>query len=105
MANGSSSKPSATTQSRTPKGHVLCMWQIRTLRQRVSWRIKTIKFTVLPFGLSTAPMVFTKLMRPLLRKWRFLGVNVAVYLDDGIVWAHSAHRNEEAVEGSGFAGG
>ncbi|KIH45031.1 hypothetical protein ANCDUO_24935 [Ancylostoma duodenale] len=36
-------------------------------------------------------------MRPLLRKWRFSGVNIAVYLDDGIVWAHSAHSCEEAV--------
>ena len=28
-------------------------------------------FTVLPFGLSTAPYVFTKLLKPLEKHWRF----------------------------------
>ena len=42
-------------------------------------------FTVLPFGLSTACYLFTKLMRPLIRHWRGRGLKAIIYLDDGIV--------------------
>ena len=41
-------------------------------------------FNVLPFGLSTAPYVFTKLLRPLVELWRCRGLHSVVYLDDGI---------------------
>ena len=34
------------------------------------WGSQFYVFTVLPFGLSTAPYVFTKLLRPLVRLWR-----------------------------------
>jgi hypothetical protein len=36
----------------------------------------------LPFGLSTAPAVFTKFVRPLVRLWRGRGWRVLPYLDD-----------------------
>ena len=42
-------------------------------------------FKVLPFGLSTACYVFTKLMHPLIRYWHSSGIRAVVYLDDGIV--------------------
>ena len=42
-------------------------------------------FAVLPFGLSTACYVFTKLMRPMVRYWRGKGLKAIVYLDDGII--------------------
>ena len=42
-------------------------------------------FTVLPFGLSTACYIFTKLMRPLVKYWRGRGLKAIVYLDDGII--------------------
>ena len=41
-------------------------------------------FTVLPFGLSSAPYAFTKLMRPVVRYWRCTGLKAVVYLDDGL---------------------
>ena len=41
-------------------------------------------FLVLPFGLSTACYVFTKLLRPLVKRWRSQGRRVVVYIDDGI---------------------
>lgn len=40
-------------------------------------------FTVLPFGLSSAPFIFTKIFRPLVKIWRLRGIDVALYLDDG----------------------
>ena len=42
-------------------------------------------FGVLPFGLTTACYLFTKLLRPLVRHWRQQGLRVVIYLDDGIV--------------------
>lgn len=42
-------------------------------------------FTVLPFGLSTAPHIFTKVLKPLEKHWRIQGINMALFLDDGII--------------------
>ncbi|XP_022791177.1 uncharacterized protein LOC111330573 [Stylophora pistillata] len=39
-------------------------------------------FTILPFGLSSAPYIFTKLLRPLVRHWQSQGIYTVVYLDD-----------------------
>ena len=41
-------------------------------------------FCSLPFGLSTSPYVFTKLLRPVVAHWRSQGIRISVYLDDGI---------------------
>jgi hypothetical protein len=40
-------------------------------------------FTVLPFGLSTAPYIFTKLLKPLEKHWRSQGICIAIFLYDG----------------------
>ena len=42
-------------------------------------------FTVLPFGLSTACYLFTKLTRPLIKLWRGRGLKAIIYIDDGII--------------------
>jgi len=39
-------------------------------------------FSVLPFGLSTACFCFTKLLRPLVKRWRSVGHLSFIYLDD-----------------------
>ena len=46
-------------------------------------------FCVLPFGLSTACYVFTKLLRPLVKRWRSMGLRAIVYIDDGICASNS----------------
>ena len=48
-------------------------------------RVNYYVFKVLPFGLSTACYLFTKLMRPLVRHWRSRGLKSIIYLDDGII--------------------
>ena len=45
--------------------------------------LRYFTFTVLPFGLSSACFCFTKLMRPLVTRWRSMGHNSFIYLDDG----------------------
>lgn len=55
------------------------------------------QYNVLPFGLSWAPWIFTKLLRPLLAKWRRQGICIALYLDDGLVWGSSYEVCASAV--------
>ena len=40
--------------------------------------------TVLPFGLSSAPFIFTKLLKPLETHWRSQGIPIAIFFDDGV---------------------
>ena len=47
-------------------------------------RIRYFIFLVLPFGLASACYAFTKLLRPLVKKWRASGIRNVIYLDDGI---------------------
>ena len=42
---------------------------------------KYFQFWVLPFGLASACYAFTKLIRPLVKKWRGAGIRCVVYLD------------------------
>ena len=42
-------------------------------------------FLVMPFGLSPASYVFTKTLRPFLKKWRGQGIRSIIYVDDGIL--------------------
>ena len=53
-----------------------CSWLVNGCR-------KFYKFTVLPFGLSTGPYVFTKMQRALIKHWRGQGLRIFTYLDDG----------------------
>ena len=47
-------------------------------------RTRFFEFTVLSFGLSSAPCLFMKLLKPLVRKWRSEAKGIVVYLDDGL---------------------
>ena len=49
-----------------------------------SGMLRYFTFTVLPFGLSSACFCFTKLLRPLVSRWRSMGHNSFIYLDDGL---------------------
>ena len=46
-------------------------------------QVKFYVFTVLSFGLSSVPHVFTKILKPLEKHWRYQGICLAVFLDDG----------------------
>jgi len=63
----------------------------------------------LPFGLSSACYLFTKLLRPLIRLWRGRGLKAIVYLDDSAVAvkgkdkaAHESAIVREDLECAGF---
>lgn len=46
--------------------------------------VKYFQFAVLPFGLSSAPYLFTKLLKPVLTSWRCKGIPMVIFLDDGL---------------------
>ncbi|XP_040261452.1 uncharacterized protein LOC120977528 [Bufo bufo] len=52
-----------------------------------SWQGSVWRFTCLPFGLSSAPWCFTKLMRPAMAWLRSRGVRLIIYLDDILIMA------------------
>ena len=49
-----------------------------------SWIVDgSCKFTILPFGLSVGPFVFTKIQKAPTKHWRRQGICLFTYLDDG----------------------
>ena len=51
---------------------------------KIDGKIRYVIFTVLPFGLCSAPFFFTKLMRSLVKFWRREGIKICVCIDDGL---------------------
>lgn len=80
------------------EGHWVFTWDLRSGYHHVdicvehqtylgfSWRFNGVPryftFAVLPFGLSSACFCFTKLLRPLVKRWRSMSHSSFVYLDD-----------------------
>ena len=68
-----------------------------------SWNLygteKYYTFCVLPFGLSSASMLFTKLLRPLVSYWHEHSISICVFLDDG---GGTARNLTKATWSSGF---
>ncbi|GJP73639.1 hypothetical protein CLOP_g4334 [Closterium sp. NIES-67] len=57
---------------------------------------RTYAFRSLPFGLATAPFVFTQLIKQLARRWREQGVRVIPYVDD-ILFLCSTQAHAQAT--------
>ena len=53
------------------------------------WHNVPYQWKVLPFGLATAPRVFTSLMKPILFLSHCKGLHIVIYLDDILVLVHS----------------
>jgi hypothetical protein len=47
-----------------------------------NWKGVYYQHNCLPFGLSTPPWVFSKVIRELVMYWRAIGINILPYLDD-----------------------
>ncbi|CAC5388554.1 unnamed protein product [Mytilus coruscus] len=47
------------------------------------WEGQFYCYTVLAFGITTGPYIFTKCLRPLVKFWHENGIKVVLYLDDG----------------------
>jgi hypothetical protein len=78
--------------------HFIEIYRSHTKYLGFSWTAKDgcqsfCKFLVLPFGLSSACYIFTKITRPLISKWRAEGESVLMFLDDGYGFAKTADSN------------
>ncbi|KAK3107923.1 hypothetical protein FSP39_025264 [Pinctada imbricata] len=65
-----------------------------------SWKendkVRYFVFNVMPFGLSTAAHIFTKLTRCVVKYWRENGIRIIMYLDDGLSGSES-FMNSQAL--------
>lgn len=83
--------------------HHLDIFETHTKYLGFSWnfggKTRYFKFLVLPFGLSSACYIFTKLTRPLVKKWRGEGKQIVMYLDDGLgVNSNETLCNDMAIQ-------
>ena len=65
------------------------IWKGHQKYLRFLWKDTMLEFACLPFGLATAPRVFTKLMKPVVAMLRQRGVRLIIYLDDILIMAES----------------
>ena len=56
---------------------------------RFQWEHQLYEFLCLPFGLSSAPHTFTKLLKPVMSLIRQQGIRSIVFLDDMLLMARS----------------
>jgi hypothetical protein len=59
------------------------------------WREKTYRFRCMPFSISSAPRVFTKMMKLVLAQLRLRGLRIVGYIDDFLVFGRT---QEEAFQ-------
>jgi len=65
---------------------------------RFTWKGAHYQFCGLPFGLSCAPLLFTKMLRPVIARWRAQGVRCVIYLDDLLVMAENQEGCQQSLE-------
>ena len=58
-----------------------------------SWENVYYAFTCLPFGLSSAPRIFTKIMKPAIAVARSAGIRLVIFLDDILIMAPSVEQS------------
>lgn len=51
---------------------------------KFSWKNQIFKFVVLPFGLKSAPFVFTKILKPVYAWFRLQNIRCFYYIDDSL---------------------
>ena len=61
------------------------------------WKNQPFQFTCLPQSLTSAPRIFTKLLKPALSPLRKLGIVVSCYIDDCLFIAASADELQRNV--------
>ena len=62
-----------------------------------SWKGQCNCFKSLPFGLSTAPYLFNKLVKVLVRYWRENGIKCMMFFDDGSAGAETRVEADEVA--------
>ena len=71
--------------------HLLVPTHLRHLF-RFIWQGTVFQYRSLCFGLSSAPRIFTKVMKPVIEWIRSMGIRCVIYLDDILLLASSAEE-------------
>ena len=66
---------------------------------KFQYKNRIFQFTTLPFGLSSSPYIFTKVMKPVINFIRQAGIKSIVYLDDFLIFGKS---KKECIENTNF---
>jgi hypothetical protein len=61
------------------------------------WDGNFYKYLVCPFGMAVSGLVFSKILRELVRRWRSKGITMVLYIDDGIVIAKNVQDLDAAT--------
>ena len=80
-----------------PKGCISLSVHVHKSSQKYlcfQWRNNSYTFQGLPFGLNTAPRVFTKLIKPIAAYLRKRGIRIIVYLDDFLILGSSIKESK-----------
>ena len=56
---------------------------------KMEWKGKLYQFRALPFGVACAPLVFTRMLKPILASLRSRGQEAVFYLDDLLLFGNS----------------
>ena len=62
---------------------------------RIRGCLRIFYFKVLPFGLTIAPWAFTRVIKPIKKELRLLGIRITSFLDDFLILANS---RQEALD-------
>ena len=61
------------------------------------WNNDHFCYRACPFGLATAGIAFSKVLRELVRLWRTQGIAVVLYLDDGLITGDNYQDTADAI--------
>ena len=73
------------------------IWENHRKYLTFQWNGEMFRFNVLPFGLTSAPRVFTKILKPVFSQMREEGFCVIGYIDDSLIMARSYDECEQAT--------
>ena len=59
---------------------------------RFRWYDRIYQYTCMPQGLTSAPRIFTRLLKPIMSHFRSLGITTMIYIDDCLVIAPTAEE-------------
>ena len=65
------------------------IWKQHQKFLRFIWQDTLGEFACLPFGLGSAPRVFTKLLKPVVAQLRKMGIRLLIYLDDILIMSET----------------
>ena len=68
------------------------------VKLRFIFKSKIYQFECLPNGISSAPISFTRLLKPVFASLRMLGITISGFIDDSIILAHTMQDCERNVK-------